>query len=325
MVGPLLEVTMKLIGYTAFFYGLWGIASLMGFNKAIQKASRNQKRLRAARKLAKLNEDGEKTKKSSTYTHLERLLSSIKSQKNIGIVEVVNFIIISLLLFITSFSVIYTMLGSIEIAVMVSVSVGLAPYFYARFKLASIRNKTSYAFMNVVTTFLQIYQSSQKDLYYTFYQSVKDVEDPYMQPLMMRLLSAIQKDRSEVEFKKSIEVFMYSVNTVFAKRFGKLIINGHLRNADISQSLKSLHDDIKKRKQDMEREKTFNLEAVLVGYMPLILLPYVVYLGYQTAGVRDFWYYFNNERTLFMFVICLIGTIFSLFLATLLRKPKADM
>ncbi|MRB78856.1 hypothetical protein GH844_27435, partial [Bacillus thuringiensis] len=97
---------------------------------------------------------------------------------------------------------------------------------------------------------------TSKDIYYTMLNAVKETKNKELKHIYMKLLSSLQKDRGNLEFERAVNVFSYSINSTFAKRFAKLLKKAHIDRGDITMSLMDLNADIKKRKQDIQTDKT---------------------------------------------------------------------
>ena len=200
-----------------------------------------------------------------------------------------------------------------------------SPYMVLRFLLAKLRSETSAAFYELSTVLLQNYQASSRDIYYTIFNTSKEISDNKMQRLLMKLLSSMQKERTQGDFKQSVRVFAYSINSTAAKRFSKLLEKAHLEDANISQSLSNLQEDIKKRREGIKKEKTDMMETLLMGYLPIVSLGFSFYLVNRSLVGRDIWYYFFQKSNLTLFAISLLLSIVSLMLVILLRKPRTDL
>ncbi|HZH60508.1 MAG TPA: hypothetical protein VEY70_13220 [Metabacillus sp.] len=318
----ILEAIAKVIGYSCFFYGLWLLVG--GFLQGhIERGIRAWKRKREIKRLNQLIDIRENNKeKGAIYKHLELLLGSLKSNKS---VNVYNLMMLSATIFITTFIMMNLTVGDILFSFIISVGFGLQPYIFLRFKLANMRLNTSYAFLMEYHTILQNYQTTGKDIYYTMLNVVKDLESKELKKTFQKLLSSLQKDRSIKEFEKAINIFAYSINSTFAKRFAKLLSKAYLDNADISNSLMDLNNDIKKRKQDMEKDRTEKTETIILGFSPIVLLPLFIFMAYRISGVIDFKYLFFQDLPLTVFIIVILLSITSVLSAYLLSKPRADI
>ena len=323
MISIILELVFKGIGYSLIMYALWLISGKYFYTTYIKTAIRKYRNIKRIRRLRELErEDKPEKQKTSIEEHLEILLSSVSNKAE---VSTSNFIMFSFILFFVVTLMLNMLIGDMLFAWAVGIVVGAGPYMFLRYRLESIRLKTSQAFMDEFHIFLQNYQSTDKNIYYTLLNTVNDIENRGMKIQLRKLISSFQKERHDLDFKKSVHIFIYSINSTFAKRFGNLIIKAHLENVNIGSSLSDLSEDILQRKKDMEEESTENLQTVMLGFSPVIILPIMVWFAYQVSGALNFWYYFKQPVSITLFIICVILSVISIFLAFLVRKPKADM
>lgn len=325
MLSTILQIFIKIIGYSAFFYGMWMIVAPI-LKPSLENNYHRWKRKRYIKRLNELNDisrEEEDKERGKIFLHLEMLLASM--QKESKDANVFNFVFLMAIIVLITGITMYISLDDLVFSSLVAVFFGAMPYIWLRFRLASKRLSTSYAFLSEFHLILQNYQSTGKDIYYTMLNVVKDVEDKDLRRSFIKLISALQKDRNDFEFRKAVNVFIFTVDSTFSKRFGKLLLKAYIDNANISKSLLDLSVDIKKRKQDMEHEKSQKLETVILGYSPIVLLPLFFYMAYRIAGVYDFWYMFKQQMPLTLFIVVIITSIVSIFSAYLLSKPRADI
>lgn len=324
MINLLLEVVFKIVGYSLFIYGLWRLVGEPFLSEVIEIELKKLKRKRAIKRLKQLNvTSNDEVNQSKLYEHIELTLSSLN--KKHGRNQVFNFIFLSCVILVVSFAFLYILLQELIVTTLLSIIFALLPYLLMRFLLVNLRIKTSLAFYEMSNVLLQNYQVANRDIYYTIFNTSKEIKNNAMKKILMKLLSSLQKERTEEEFKKAVKIFAYTINSTPAKRFSKLLEKAHLENADISMSLRSLQDDIKKRKQDMEKEKTDKMETVFMGYLPVMMLPICFYMMMQFSSGRDIWYYFFQKTPITLFAICLIMALTSALTAFILSKPRADI
>lgn len=320
----MIEFLFKTIGYSLAMYALWRLIGSPFLQSHIEAGIRQYKRKRQIKRMHQLNVIDHASKdKGPIFQHLELILSSIsKAEKdpNVG-----NFIALTVIIFGISTASMYILLDDFLFSLLVGLALGFLPYINIRFNLANKRLKASYAFMLEYHLILQNYQSTGRDIYYTILNASKDVKDPGLKRVFMKLLSSLQKDGGANEFNKAIRVFVYAIDSSFSRRFGKLLTKAHIDSADISKSLMHLNEDIKKRKQDMEKDKTQKMETIALGYSPIVVLPLMVFMGYKYSGIMDFWFMFKQPIPIGIFTVCVLLSIASVLLAFLLSKPKADL
>lgn len=324
MIAITLELLFKGIGYSMVIYAFWLLVGNSFYHSFVKTGVRKyqaQRRIKRLRELEK-EEVREVKSKSAITKHLEMLLSSVSSKDN---VNVSNLVMLTLILLFVTTLLLFLLINDIFFSLVIGIIVALSPYLLIIYRLEVLRLKTSHAFMNEYHVILQNYQSSQQNVYYTLLNTVEDLDDKNMKRQFRKLISSFQKERHDSDFKKHVHVFIYSINSTFAKRFGNLLIKAHLENADIGESLVTLNQDITQRKKNMEDEHTEKLQTIMMGFAPIVVLPITVWFAYQITGVINFWYFFKQPTSLALFIICLVGSIVSVLLAFIIRKPKADI
>ncbi|MEQ2529097.1 hypothetical protein WMO40_20695 [Bacillaceae bacterium CLA-AA-H227] len=321
----ILEVLIKIISYSLAIYGLWLLFGSPFLQGEIEAGYKNWKRKQRIKRLYQLNKVGNSKKESDTnplFQHLELILNAVS--KN-GKVSAFNFVFLTVLIFTISMGALISFVGDLIFAILISCTFASIPYITVRFRLVTLRMNTQLAFLNEYHHLLQNYQSTGKDIYYTIMNVIKDTQDKNLKKIYQKLLSSMQKERSEGALNKAVTVFSYSINSTHAKRFAKLLVKAQIDRADISLSLIDLNNDIKKRLKDMQLAKTDKLETVMMGYLPIGLLPLVLFMAYRITGIRDFWHYFYDKATLSIFVVAICMSIISVLTAYITSKPRADI
>lgn len=318
----LLETIIKIIGYSMIIYSLWLISSPLWLpfvqNRITQIRSR-----RRVRRLNQLTLQQKPYSKSKIYYHLELLL--LATRKEIHSHQVTNFVFLSIVLFSTSSLFLIMVMEDIIVGALLGMIIGIMPYLILLIKLNGIRTKNSISFLTHFHIIIANYQSTGKDIYFTMVNSIHQIKDPVLRTSFIKLVNAMQIQKSPKDFSKAIQIFIFSINSNFAKRFGKLVIKAHLSRSDIFNPLLQLDTDLRKRRTDIEEESTKNQDTVWQGYFPIVALPLAIFFSYQMAGVLDYWYFFTKKFNLSLFMVCIILSVLSVLIANVLRKPRADI
>lgn len=318
----LLELLMKILGYSLLLYGLWLLVlplisdGLVGFVTRIRRKSR-------LKKYKALGRREKHAGQHPIYSHLQLMLHSV--QKEMKPHTVTNFILWTAILFMTSSLMLLLVLRDLVLAIGIGLLFGSLPYVTARIRLSGLRSRNSVAFLRAFHILLSNYQSTGRDIYFTLVNSVQQISDPALKLVFIKLVNAMQIQKSVADFNQAVQVFIFSIDSHFAKRFGKLLIKAHLTQADIFKSLMQLDQDIRKRKMDIEEETTRNQDTVWQGFFPIIALPLAFMFSYQMSGVLNYWYFFTLKSNLALFLVCLLLSILSVLLAHALKKPRADI
>lgn len=318
-----IEIIFKVMGYSLFLYGLWLLVGENFYDYYIKTGIRNYKNKRKLKRFYEINSQKErKIKQSPFMENIELVLSALNKNSN---VSASNFVMFTTILMIVSTIIIYFLVKDLVFSTVIGITIGISPYLLNIYRLEHLRAKTSLGFLNEFHIFLQNYQNSKSNIYYTLYNSMNEIQDKHLKRQLSKLISSFQKERNEDEFRKHVHVFVYSINSTFAKRFGALIIKAHLNNVNIAGALQDLNNDIAQRKKGMEEEKTNRLQTVMLGFSPIVSLPLVFFLAVQVTGVLNFWKFFLYPALLIVFILTVVLSIISVALAFLLRQPKADI
>lgn len=317
-----IEALVRIIFFIMALYGLWLCVSPI-LQPEIQQGFRKWKRKRKIRRLQELNYvNKQEKKKNAIHKHLEMLLESVSKNSSSN---VFNFVLLTIMIFLVSFTVLITLLQDLMLSLIISLIFSAFPYMIIRFRLTTLRLKTQLAFLTEFHNVIQNYQSTGRDIYYTILNVVKETEDKNLKRIYRKLLSSLQKDRSNREFNNAVTLFSYSINSTFSKRFAKLLIKAHVERVDISHSLLDLNKDIKKRQNDMQTEKTQKLETIIMGYFSVPLFPLMLFCAYKISGLHDFWYYFTQKTSFTIFIIAFVCSVISVLIAFVKSKPRADI
>jgi Flp pilus assembly protein TadB len=312
-----IEAIVKIIAYNLLFLGIWRLTYPLWID-----SFRLQKRRRSLRKLNQsYSSNQNKKKRSRIHKHIRYLVLSLAKDSNEQ--RVVNFYASSISLFVLTFTMLMLLLKTFVLPMFVAIWVASLPYIWLRFRLANMRIEASLAFMKEFHIFFQIYQQ-YKDVYHTVMQTVKDTKDKRLQMAYRRLLSTMQKERTEEAFMEAAQLFSYSVGTSFSARFANLLVKAYREQVDISEALLDLYKDIQKREKDIAALTTKRMETVILGFMPIIFLMIFVWISFRIFMMYSTQFILNHIN-LAGFVIALILAIASALSAYLFRKPRADI
>lgn len=325
------EVIIKVVGYTTILYGIWLLVGQYVIGNAAQYVYQDIKRKQYVKRLHRVNKINYE-KKVDNHTlinkHITTLLAavkrkSLKSKKNS--MQPTNFYILSLFILGVSFMLIFLMLHDILISLAFASTLMMLPYVILRMRLTNKRLKNSMAFMNNFHIIVQAYNTSAKSAYHMVRNITEELDDKELKNTFIKLLASMQQDHHPDDFRKEIMVFSYSINSSFAIRFGNLLSRSYLGAADISVPLTDLNRDIMGRKNDLENEKSLNVETKLLGYLPIVTLPLFLFCAWRVSTMYSFWSLFNYGSNIMVFLIALVLTGVSLFSIIVFSKPRSDV
>lgn len=313
----IIEAAVKIIAYTLIFVGIWRLSYpfwIDSYRLQVQKA-----RLRKHVTLA--NARAEERKSNRLHQHIQSLVFAL-SKRN-GKQKVWNFYYITLGLFISTLCMLILLGEGLFLSMSFATFIAVIPYGLLRFRLASIRVKASHAFMKEFHVFLQLYQQ-ERDVYFSVMEASQKIRDKRLRLAFRRILSSMQKERTEEAFRGSMNLFAFTVGSSFAARFSSIMIKAYRDQVDVSEALLELHVDLRKREKDISQLKTKRMETILLGFMPLGLLPLYLWIGSKMLVIYSTAFVFDQTNMITGFIISLLFAIASALAAYLLSRPKAD-
>lgn len=324
------EVLVKVIGYTMILYGIWLLVGQYVIKKAFQYIYQDVKRRRYIKRLNRINTlnfEAREKPSSLFHEHIEKLILSVqrKSGNSKQQNPTLNFYIISLFLFSVSFMILLLLIKDFVLSLILGTLFMSLPYVFLRMRLIHKRFRTSMAFMNNFHIIQQAYNTNSQNAYYMVRNITEELDDKELKNTFIKLLAAMQREKHEEDFRKAIVIFAYSINSSFAIRFGNLLSKAYLASTNISSSLEDLSKDVMARRNDLDNERSLNVETKILGYLPIITLPIFVFAAKRLSTMYDFWSLFNHKVTLIAFIAAVIFTGVSLFSVIVLTKPRSDI
>lgn len=267
--------------------------------------------------------------KQKQYDHplLKHIYFLIKAtSKEKSATDILSFVVVTVILFMFSLVVSLLSFGDVVFSVFLSLLVSLIPYMGLQLRLRSIRGKVSDEFLNVVQTLTQNYNAAQYDMYTGLSQTAKVIQDRQLKRVFMNLISELQVSRNDREIRLSIDLFVYSSGSNWAKRLGNVILKSYLNDENVINTLLTLIKQMEETEEMLEEEKSHALDAVWNGYLTVPLFFASLILGYYVSGAQD-WFYlqFGNYWTRFLIIVSGILVIFSVYISLILKKPKNDI
>lgn len=307
-------MAIKIISYAAILYCLWiYISPIFVYVKMRKRRLKYQQHIK---------KDDSQKKTDAVFLHLEKILSILKNE--VSTTTVYNFVALMIILFGTSFTLFYSWYEHFIYTLIVSLIIGIIPYIIARLMVVTVQLQTSLSLLLNFDVILANYQAT-KDIYYTFVYSIELIQDKHLKRVMKKLIVAMGLERDSEEFKKAEKIFVYSINSHYAKRFGMLILKGYLEKAEIEKALSQLGKDIHKRKQAIQTEKSQIIDTFFMGIIQPFILFGCFYLSYRAFPIPDYWTYFMDKSNLFYFTIATILSFLSVLTAIIVKRPKTDI
>ncbi|MBF0706736.1 hypothetical protein IQ283_08960 (plasmid) [Alkalihalobacillus hwajinpoensis] len=253
------------------------------------------------------------------------LLIKTTSKQNTEM-NVVSFLIVSTLLFLFSTFIVVLKYQDAFLGVILGTLVSIVPYMMLHIKLRKLRFLMGNEFLPIVHSLTQNYNANHYDMYYALRETQQGIEDKHLRKVMIKLVSDLQVARNESELRMSVQVFVYTAGTSWAKRLGNIIIKSYLYNENVLKTLLILTKQIEDTEEMLEQEQSTALDTVYNGYFTLVILLASLVLGFYVSGAQD-WValQFEDKWSLLTLTLSSIGVVFSLIISSIVKRPKNDL
>lgn len=309
--------TVVMIGcYALILLGLWLV-----FNKSIFYAFGFIKPNRPFRKEFYIE------RKSSFYSHIEKLLIVVKG--NSDRVEISSFFFICIFLFMIAMVVVIQRTTLLK-AIAFSLAISISPYVWLRLQLNKIRIDSSYEADKLINELINQYKLNNNNMIDAIDETIHNIKEaPSMKRQLFILSLKLKEYRTKEQLKASIEHFIYAVETEWIILLANNIYISITENIDITLGLEDIQKEIKQAIADKEREKRLNLESIsIVKYLTptIYLLSILLSKKVFNIPIKDFFEYQLNTSTGFnYFMIIVVITLFNNSLIVLLNRQKFDI
>ncbi|QCJ45463.1 hypothetical protein FAY30_26345 (plasmid) [Bacillus sp. S3] len=221
---------------------------------------------------------------------------------------------------------IYFAFGDILVSVIFFILFAFIPYLFLRLKLNNIRYLMSLDFLFIVQRLTQNYNTSHFDIYHALTETQKEIKNPQLRKVIVKLVSDLQVSRNEQELRDTVLVFTYTAGTSWSKRLGSIILKAYLQNEKVLNALMVLTKQIEEMEEMIEEEKSQAMDSVYNGYLTLPVFIGSLFLGYYSSGAQD-WFklQFGNQWNILLISFSVLGVIFSLIISIFLKRPKNDL
>lgn len=257
--------------------------------------------------------------------HINLLLRTTRDERNEN--DVLVFVVFSVLLGVTSaLFLFFFVMQDIVVTVLLSSVIMFIPYLFLRLRLNRLRYLLSLEFLGIVQKVAQNYNAFHYDMYHALTETQKEIKTRELRKVIIKLITDLQVARNEKELRESIQVFTYTAGTNWAKRFGSIILKAYLHKENVLNAMLTLIEQMEDTEEMLEEEKSSTMEHVFNGYATLPIFIASLFLGYFVSGAQD-WFklQFGHQATLLMFILCLVGVIFSIIISIFLKSPKNDL
>jgi hypothetical protein len=206
---------------------------------------------------------------------------------------------------------------------LVSLWAAAFPYGFMRLKLHGVRVRNSYDLVPAVNTLLLKYGEYRGNLYYAVFDTVKELKGDIM--VSFASLLPVLQGSAGTNLEESVELFVFRVRTHWAVQLGILIHKAEEQGDNIELGLRWLIADMSEVAKITEEIKSENREAVQLGYLPVILLPLVIFLNQYPSMGKSWYYYFHHPAGIRLLIFTVLFTAFCGLAAFIIQKPRNEM
>ncbi len=314
------------------FIGLYGLLVILGLytGKLIIQAPLREKinQLQYRYRLRKIRTDSSLSKdiqsRNPFMQHIYLLIKTTSKERSEQ--DVLSFVILSSLMFLFTTIVSFINFRDAFFSLCLGVLVGIIPYMVLQIRLRKMRFLLGTEFLYIVRILTQNYNAHSHDMYHALLETQDKIQNKVLRNVFLKLISDLQVSRNEDELRLSVNVFVYTAGTSWAKRLGNIIIKAYLYNENVLSTLLSLTKQMEETEEMLEEEKSNTVDAVMNGYLTIPIFILALFLGYFVSGPQD-WFklQFENTWTLTLLTLSAIGVVFSIFISMILKRPKNDI
>jgi len=316
LINVLVDIIIRVLMYALLLTGVWLFLGrhIVHFIRENNKISR----------FKSIQSEKPDSKFSSHISFLIRVTTGKEAKDS-----VFYFLILSVFLFLISFTVTAGLFGISIFFILISSFIGLLPYIYLRFKLKSIQLTGSYEAENLISELTSFYKISDFNMASAIDKTVEAIKGSPLSKKALFILSFRIKDyKDRKELKSSVDFFVSMFGTEWAVLLGMSIFESIANGTNVSVSLDSILSNLKEIKSSIEKDKRANYEAfTMVKFViPVIYIlsvfTCVKYFGFTLD--KFFYYQFSTELGIKFFMAIAILSVIGFWSMYILSRPKFD-
>ncbi|MFS0557448.1 hypothetical protein [Brevibacillus sp. 179-C9.3 HS] len=201
-----------------------------------------------------------------------------------------------------------------------------APVLILFVRLRLIRIQGGYDLAETSGLLLTKYRKNNGRMYETLLETADAISNVNIQRRLRKIAKAARIQADEYQLRHEIEVFMYSIDTTFAKNIGLAIQKSIVSRINIETSLEMADRALQANIQMMDDEKSANSDIIHLAWLHPIAFPVsLMGLVYLSTFQRAYHHQFETEAGRFWFLASIISILLSVVSAIWFRKPKNDI
>jgi len=204
--------------------------------------------------------------------------------------------------------------------------IAFLPVLYYILKLRLIRIGSGYDLANTSGILLSKYRKTNGRIYDALLETAEGTKNIYIKRRLFRIVKAAQTYVDSYDLKREIDIFVFSINTTFARQIGVAIQKGFSKSMDIEQSLEATDKALQLNIQMLNDEKSSNHDILQLGWVHLFAFPLSIWAATKFIPFERFWQFqFETESGRLFLILSIISVLGSVFVALWFRKPPNDI
>lgn len=200
------------------------------------------------------------------------------------------------------------------------------PVLWYVLKLRLIRIQSGYDLAAVTGIFLSKYRKQNKNVYEALLEVINNCKNVYIRRRILRIVKASQTFVDLDDLRREVDIFVFSINTTFARQMGVAILKGFSRSVDIEKSLEAIDKGLQLNIQMLSDEASQNQDVMQLGWIHLALFPLSIWAVLRFQSFAHYWQFqFETNEGRLWFFLSVISVLGSVFVALWFRKPPNDV
>ena len=320
-MGNIFDMFVRFLCYGGFIFGVWLL-----FSPFFMPAFKNAINLSRFRRDIVSNSFDKKN--NIIIEHLSMLLNV--SLKNKSKNFVYTFMAISIVLFITTFLVLFNSSNSNIMTLFLSALVGLSPYIILRVRLNFLRTKGSYEADELVSELINQYKINNLNAIEAIHNTaIKSKNIPYSQKALFKLSFSVREYRNDSELDYAIKEFIYAFDTEWAVLLGMNLKIAIMDGTDIKASLDDILKEFQNVRKVVEKSKRYNHEAFsMIKYVIPGMYIFSIFFAMKVFGFslkKFFTYQLFTDLGLKLAIATYLSFLINVIVLYLNSTPKYDI
>jgi len=194
-----------------------------------------------------------------------------------------------------------------------------------RIKLRRIQIQGGYDLAEAVGILTSKYKVNRGNMRNALRAASQEIRSPLIRRHFIRIVREEMNYISPSEMEKTVEEFVYSINTSFAKQLGLAILKGLVRGEYVESTLSNIDKNIHKNIDMLRDEGDSSSEVLQLSWLHLILFPLLLVFMVVFMGFRSTVHYqLETDAGRFWLTVTLLFILASLLMAVWFKKPPND-